>query len=543
MLNRRLFILIAQLVALALLSVVEASAQEPPRLVLQLTIDQLRGDMLPRYRARFGPDGFRRLTDRGMYFTNAHYGTGNTLTASGHAVLVTGADTAEHGMVANEWFDRDSGTIMYATFDARHGLSPVNLTSTTIGDQLVAAAPGRARAFALAGKDRSAIVPGGHLGKAYWFSHKDGSFTTSSYYGTPPAWLRAWDTGAIERYRDREWALSRDRSSYSNVRNAANTNARPDPGATFPHHVSGRDARKFITAFRTTPYLDEYTLDFARELIRSERVGQGAFTDYLSISLSATDYIGHTYGPDSLEYEDNLLRLDATLAAFLAYLDKVIGTDRFVVVLSADHGVDDIPEARQAEGFDAGRFYPKQLLAQVNAALKARLNATEDLVRAFATPGFYLDDSVIARLADNAGTAQSRRAVEDALAEELRKVPGIAYACTRTALLGGQVPDTELGRHIARSFHPTRSGDVVIVQKQFWYLDNDPECCASMHGSPYSYDTYVPVVFYGPGIAARTVSRPIEPASIAPTLAALLKIQPPSGNSAAALPEVLEARE
>ena len=300
------------------------------------------------------------------------------------------------------------------------------------------------------------------------------------------------------------------------------------------------------------------TLDFARELIRSERVGQGAVTDYLSISLSGTDYVGHAYGPNGLEYEDNLLRLDAAISGLLAYLDKVIGVDRFLVVLSADHGVDDSPEAHRADGYDAGRFYPKQLLEQVNASLKSRFHTTEDLIRAFVTPGFYLDVSAIERLANKLRTAVSRggggvgeswdivteptrKAVEDALAEELRKVPGVAYVYTRTDLLAGKVPNTELGRRIARSFRPTRSGDVVIVQKQFWYLYNDPECCASMHGSPYSYDIFVPVIFYGPGIAASTVPRRIEPASIAPTLAGLLKIKPPSGNSAVLLPEVLEA--
>jgi predicted AlkP superfamily pyrophosphatase or phosphodiesterase len=526
-----------------------------PRLVLQLTIDQLRGDMLSRYHARFGKGGFRRLMDGGLYFTNAHYGTGNTFTASGHAVLVTGADTAEHGMVANEWFDRASGKTMYSTFDATHGMSPANLTSTTLGDELVAATQGRSRAFAVAGKDRSAIIPGGHLGKAYWFSDKDGGFTTSTwYYVTRPAWLQAWNNGKpIETYRNRQWQLLGDAASYLNVRNAANPHARPRPGATFPHVMVGDDNRKFLTAFRTSPFLDEHTLNFAEALIRNEKLGQGAATDYLSIGLSGTDYVGHAYGPHSLEYEDHLLRLDASLAAFLTFLDTTVGRDRLLVVLSADHGVDDIPEARRAEGYDADRFYPKKLLEQMNAALKARFQVTVDLVQVFVTPGFYLDRTRIAALgtAANAGTQPSAAGTEKsalvdtvaaALAAELRKVPGVAYAYTRGDLLAGRVPDSDLGRKIVRSFHPTRSGDVVIVQQQFWYLYHDPECCAAMHGSPYSYDTYVPVIFHGAGIEARIVSRAIEPASIAPTLAAFLNVQPPSGNSAPTLSEVLETR-
>jgi arylsulfatase A-like enzyme len=518
--------------------------------VVQITVDQLRGDLLPRYHDRFGADGFRRLVDHGLYFTNAHYGTANTFTASGHAVLVTGADTAEHGMVANEWFDRVSGKIAYAAFDPKGGMSPANLASTTIGDELVLATPG-SRAFAVAGKDRSAIIPGGHLGKAYWFSEEDGSFGTDVYYYAElPDWARAWNKRRpIEDYRRQVWRPLGDTTKYLNASNAANVYARPYANATFPHSFGKRtpapdDFEVFIEAFVTTPFLDEITLAFAQELIVREKVGQGTATDYLSMSLSSNDYVGHAYGPSSVEYEDNLLRLDAGLGKFFAFLDTTIGRDRYVVVLSGDHGTDEIPEARHAAGYDAGRIYPQPLLERMNAALGVRFHTTDKLVAAFSPPGFYLDDAAVARLStaehsDPAAAASLRATIENTLADELRKAPGVAYAFTRTDLIAGRAPGTAIGKKVQRAFHPSRSGDVVIVQKQFWYLYKDAECCAAMHGSPYSYDTFVPIVFYGPGIDAAAVARDVEPASVAPTLAALLRIKAPSGNSAPVLPEVL----
>jgi hypothetical protein len=412
------------------------------------------------------------------------------------------------------------------------------------------ASPG-SRAFAVAGKDRSAIIPGGQLGKAYWFSEASGRFDSNDYYyATLPGWAQDWNRrNPIDRYRGREWRPLRDTSNYLNARSAANPYARPNRGATFPHlfdkptSATG-DLERYIEAFCTTPFLDELTLGFAEELIRQERVGQGTATDYLSISFSATDYIGHAYGPSSVEYEDNLLRLDAGLAELLAFLDTAIGRDRFLVVLSADHGVDEIPEARHAAGFDADRLYPKLLLAQMNAALGTRFHTTENLIAAFAPPGFYLNDAGLTKLAaaqraEGVGAASLRVTLENALAEELRKVPGIAYAFTRSDLLAGHIPHTTIGGKVQRGFHPVRSGDVVVVQKQFWYLYKDADCCAAMHGSPYTYDTFVPVVFYGAGIEAGVVGRNIDPASVAPTLAALLHLKPPSGNAASVLPEVL----
>jgi len=543
--GRRIVHWVAGLALLWVTLAASAQAAEPPRLVLQITVDQLRGDMLARYRDRFGEGGFRRLMDHGLWYANAHYSAGNTFTASGHAVLTTGADTPEHGMVANEWFDRTSGKVMYATADAVSpvlgepvrpgaGLSPRNLTASTFGDELVAASAGRSRAYSVAGKDRSAIIPGGHRGKALWFSELTGGFVSSRYYWDAlPSWVEAWNAGRpVDAYAGRAWTLLRPPESY---RFSESAYGRPPAalGPSFPHLLPAAGEPTFLSALRFTPWLDAHTAAFARELIRREKLGRGSAPDYLAISFSGTDYIGHAFGPDSREYEDQLLRLDGVLAQLFAAADASAGRHRVLLVLSADHGADDIPEAARDKGYEAGRHDPDALRRFANAALRARFGVDADLVQAFVPPGFYLDRARMAEL------GLDPAAVEAALGAALRDVPGIAYAFARSDLLAGRIGRTPLLDRVARSFHPTRSGDVMIVQSPFWYLYPQAQTFAAMHGSPYSYDTHVPVILAGAGIPPRKVYRRVDPASLAPTLAVMLEVKSPSGAHAEVLTEAL----
>lgn len=533
-----------------------APASTPPRLVLQITVDQLRGDLLPRYRKGFGTGGFRLLLDRGVNFANAHYETANTITCSGHAVLVTGADVAQHGIVGNDWFDRETGRPVYCVDDARYpsvgepakaggGLSPAKLTSTTVGDELVSASGRRSRAFAVSGKDRSAVVPGGHLGKAFWFSGITGGMVTSRYYyDALPEWVAAWNARKLYNgYREKGWTPLRPLDSYVNAALASNPYAHPKEslGRTFPHALNAGTDASLVKALRFTPFLDELTADFARELITREKLGRSVdsrnpkapVTDYLSISFSSADYVGHTFGPNSVESEDNLLRLDATLAGLFAFIDKTVGLRNTVIVLSSDHGADDIPEERESLGYDAERMGGDGLRARLSDALKKRFGV-DGLVAAIIPPGVYLDRAKIDAQGLDAG------AVESALADAIRNEPGVAYAFKRSDLLAGHIGHTALLDSVQRAFHPTRSGDVVVIQKQFWYFDDDPDYYAAMHGSPYNYDTFVPIVLLAPGVKPMTSYDAVAPAQIAPTLAAILGIKPPSGCACdPVLPHVL----
>ncbi len=525
-----------------------ASRAEPPKLILQITVDQLRGDMPQRFKDRFGARGFRYLMDHGVVYSNAHYRHSTTFTAVGHATLYTGGSAAQHGFAGNDWYDQETGQRVYCVEDDRHtiigkepkahqGTSPRNLTSTTIGDELVLATGGKARAFGVSIKDRGAIIPAGRLGKAFWYASGSGAFVSSTYYYDDyPDWVKAWNAAKpADRYMDQSWTLLHDPASYV----FADADDRPEEksykklGRTFPHALGNEKASDYYAGLRFVPMGDELTLDFVKELVTQEQVGQRQAPDFLSISFSATDYIGHAFGPNSLEAEDNLLRLDATLADLLRFIDEKVGLARTLVVLSSDHGIDEIPESKSALGFDAGRHYPEKFVEQVDTALQTRFKSEQKLIAAFWNPSLYLNLEPVRMLGYDQAT------VEQALAEEIVKVPGIALAVTRSNLLSGNITDTPILQKVQQAFHPKRSGNVLIVQDQFWYLYPNPEQFAAMHGSPYSYDTFVPIMFAGPGLESKEVRRLVGPEDIAATIAAYLGIKPPSGSVGTALVEAI----
>jgi len=505
-----------------------------------------------RYVPAGSSGGFRYLSEHGVCYTNAHYQHANTFTAVGHAALFTGAHVAQHGIAGNDWYDAVARKNVDSVQDERYpllgqangvaeGCSPLNLTSSTIGDELVMASGRRSRVFSISAKDRGAVLPGGRLGKAFWYSHKTGEFVTSTYYYKEyPAWLVAWNSSnPTERYRGQVWTLKDEPGSYVH----AGHDDRPCErgykylGRTFPHAMATDKRSDFLAALTYTPFSDELLVQFARELIGQEKLGRGQATDMLAVSLSATDQIGHMWGPESLEAEDNVRRVDSLLAGFFRYLDEAVGLDKTLIILSADHGMDEIPECAVAAGFSAGRHYPEKVVRALNDALRVRFKTAQNLVAAFWNPSLYLNLDAVAQLGVDVS------AVERAVAEELLRIPGFAFAATRTDLLTGRLPDAPISRRVQCSFHPTRSGNVLVVPAPFWYLYPEPEKYAATHGSPYTYDTYVPVFLAGPGIKPQAVNRAIAPEDIAPTVAAYLRIKPPSGCTGTALSEVLAGGE
>lgn len=542
-----------------LIGALPATAAETPKLVLQITIDQLRGDMPWRFADRFGEGGFRYLMTKGVSFTNAHYRHSTTFTAVGHATLATGGNAAEHGLAGNDWYDVKSGQRVYCVEDPRHpiigkevtektkhkGTSPRNMTSSSIGDELIIASGGKSRVFSVSIKDRGAILPGGQLGKAFWYSSGSGKFVTSTYYYQDyPEWVKAWNkSDHAGKYKEVTWTLKGPQSEYvyGDQDDRAGEKGYKHLKATFPHQLgNAKKDSDFYKALRFTPMGDEVTLAFAKELVEKESLGQGKATDMLAISFSATDYLGHAYGPNSLEYEDNLLRLDATLADLFGFIDQKIGLDKTLIVLSSDHGIDQVPETlttgfymtRAGEG--AGRHNPRNFLLRVNAALQELYNTKEPLVSAFWNPSLYLNMESVKKL--NLKVSE----IEKALREEILKIPGFAFAVTRTNLLSGMVTSSPILKKVQRAFHPTRSGNVLVVQKPGWYLYPKVDLFAAMHGSPYSYDTYVPIMFAGPNIKPAIVSRLVGPEDIAATVTNYLGIKPPSGSVGEVLSEVVK---
>ncbi|MCJ7837906.1 MAG: alkaline phosphatase family protein [Burkholderiales bacterium] len=532
---------------------------------MQITVDALRADLPQRYAHVLGDGGFRLLWKNGVQYTNAHYQHANTETIVGHVSLATGTVPAAHGMVGNVWFDRELGRLTYNIEDSRYrlltagadvdqkteidptqkaakvdGRSPAAILSSTFSDELAVHFNGKSKIFAVSIKDRGAVSLAGHAGKAFWFSKSSGEFVTSTYYYKKyPDWVYAWNAGKPAlAYAGKSWTLLHPPAKYlfGGADDRAYEIDFPGFGRTFPH-AYGKSGDKYLTTRLTlSPAGDELTLDFAKTLLDNERLGQHEVPDYLAISFSSTDYVGHMFGASSLESEDNLAHLDRTLADLLAHVDRKVGLNNTLIVLSADHGQPEIPGHLHELGIEAAHYFDTKALdkAPAIAALKMKFGMAEELIEAFFQPYIYLNHKLIRE------KGLDQAAVERAVAAELEKFDGVAAAVSSSALRSASLPDTELMRSILRNFHPKRSGDVYLVFNPNVFInDFDGLTVASTHGSPWRYDTFVPVIFAGAGLKPKVISRPVTPYDIAPTLSAYLGVKPPSAAIGNPLPEVL----
>jgi predicted AlkP superfamily pyrophosphatase or phosphodiesterase len=543
-------------------------AERPVRLVLQITVDALRGDLPGRYAHLFGDGGFRYLMEQGVHYTNAHYQHANTETIVGHVSLATGTVPAAHGMVGNVWYDRADGRLVYNIEDPDYrlltagadvdrtteidptqkaakvdGRSPAAILSSTFSDELAVHHGGRSKIFGVSVKDRGAVSLAGHAGRAFWFSKASGEFVTSTYYYDQyPEWVTAWNARKPAlAYADTSWKLMHDSSRYmfGDDDDRDYETDFPGFGRTFPHPYGPPDDKYFTTRLTLSPAGDELTLSFAKALIDNEQLGQDEVPDYLAVSFSSNDYVGHVFGASSLEAEDNLARLDRTLAELLTHVDEKIGLGHTLVVLSADHGQPEVPGYLRELGIQYGRYFDTEALdtAPAIATLKEQFGIAQELIQAYNHPYMYLNRELI----HDRGLDQA--AVERAVAGELVKFDGVAAAVSSTDLRTASLPDTLLMRAILRNFHPARSGDIYVVfEPNVFITDFDGLTVASTHGSPWRYDTFVPVIFAGAGLKSAKVSRPVTPYDVAPTLADYLGVKPPSGSIGNPLLEVVSER-
>ena len=538
-------------------TITNAQTRPEIRLILQITVDGLRGDLLNRYEAGFGKDGFRYLMKQGAVYTNAQYQHANTETIVGHATLATGTFPSQHGMIGNVWFDREAKELAYNIEDAEapllptrdeatkgeqvdpaqklsrtQGRSPRAILVPTFSDGLAAYYGGRSKIFGVSGKDRSAVAMAGKVGKAFWFSTDTGDFVTSSYYyDSYPDWVRDWNAQhQAEKYAGTKWELADDISTYL----LGGQDDRPYEvdlkgyGRVFPHPFGEADDKLLYTRIVVSPVGDRLLLDFSKTLITNEQLGQDAIPDYLSISFSGVDATNHFFGPSSLENEEVVRQLDRTLAELLKFIEKSVGLKHTLTILAADHGMADMPEYMTELGYAAGRLDPDGIMDIANKTGKTF--GIDEVVRFFFRPYMYLNDEKIA------AANIDRTMIEQAVAAALTDSNGIALAVATSTLTSRQAnPITE---QVRNNTNVSRSGDIYVMQEPYWFLfDKGP--VAVMHGSPWRYDTHVPIIFAGPGIDAQAVHRLVHPVDVAPTIASFMGMSPPAASQGVSLKEVL----
>jgi len=506
-------------------SLAAAAPAQParPKLVVLIVIDGLPQRQIEANRNHFVADGFARFLERGSWFANAHYDHAYTVTAAGHAVLLSGASPSRSGIIGNEWRDPDTGEPMYCAQDSsatyighrtqpHDGTSPKNLKVETVGDVLRRADP-RSRVIAVSGKDRGAIMPAGKSGTAYMYMSSTGQFASSTYYmSAHPAWVDRFNAAKpADRFFKTSWTGS-----------AA--------GLPIMYGAPQDDAPglRYYGSLLQGPFADALALDFARAALTGEALGQRGVPDILVVSLSGHDYVNHAFSAESELSQDHTLQIDRLLQAFFHDLDARVGADNYIAVLSADHGFMPTPEYSLKLGLDAGRIASGAMLSRINAALEQRLGQGKWVI-GFSGATLLLNRQWIAQQKlDAASVAQQVKAL-------LLQEAGIAAAYTRDELLSGQRGAEPLFAPMRKSWHADVSGGVQFALKPNWMFGAGN--LGATHGSPYDYDTHVPLMLWGPRwVRAAALTQPVGVVDLAPTLARLLQVSPPASSEGKPLP-------
>lgn len=545
----------------------QAAPLAGPRLVVLVYFDQLRGDYLQRWDELFVDNGFHRLERESAWFQNCHYPYAYTVTAAGHASVATGTTPDRHGIVGNEWYVRSTGTTINSVDSASRydrvpplppqrdvsglrkkasSVSPENLLVPTFADALKKASNGKSKVVALSIKDRSAVLPGGQKPDAcYWFDDATGEFVTSTYYRERiHDWVAAFNASkAIDRWETGEWDRLRpdlDYVRYSGPDEVPGEGTGVLQGHVFPHpFVSGPGKLKvaYYNAVCVSPFGNELLLDLAKRAIDAEELGRHEVPDFLSISFSSNDLIGHVWGPDSQEVLDVTLRSDLIVRDLLAHLDATVGKGNYVLALTADHGICPLPEVSLSRGTEAGRIPADLLGRDAEAFLNQTFGAgrpTEKWLEAVNGPWVYLNQ----RLIKERRLTQAK--VESALAGWLKEQTGIQTVYTRSQLTQRLPESDELGRSVQKCFYAPRSGDLMVVIKPY-YLLTTVFLTGTNHGTPHGYDTHVPLLIHGPGIRPGARKEPVTPLAAAAILSRAAGIAPPSGAQSTVSADLFEA--
>jgi predicted AlkP superfamily pyrophosphatase or phosphodiesterase len=511
-----------------------------PKLVVGIIVDQMRYDLLFRYWDKYAANGFRQMTEEGFLCRNVHYNYIPTYTGPGHASVYSGTTPSVNGIVSNEWFDRASGKTIYCVSDSTvkgvgggSKMSPRNLFTTTVTDELRLATKMESKVIGIALKDRGAILPAGHSANAAYWIDTSGNWITSSYYMQAlPQWVTDFNNKKLQNeYLKQPWKTLLPIEKYTESTTDDNPYEEPyhtELKPVFPHNLPNiRKADPDL--LKRTPFGNTMTKEFALAAIRSEELGHGDATDFLCISFSSTDYVGHQFGVDAIETEDTYLRLDRELSDLFSFLDKWVGKDNLLVFLTADHGAASNPVYLTDRKIPAGVID--------GAALNTKLNALLDTLFG---KGKYISEmsshSITFNQKELASKNLNRKTIEDAVKKFLLSTPGIADAITADELMS-EPENNSLRAMLRAGMNLSRAADIYFILKPQWI---DYNTTGTTHGSGYDYDTHVPLLFWGGKVPAGSTTEHYNITDIAPTISTYLNIAMPSGCSGKVIEELFE---
>ncbi|MDN3593910.1 alkaline phosphatase PafA [Zunongwangia endophytica] len=505
---------------------------EKPKLVVGIVVDQMREEYLYRYYDKFQDNGFKLLMKEGFMAKNTHYNYVPTKTAPGHASIYTGTTPRYHGIISNSWYHRETKRVMgnvedesfetVGTLTPKTGKSPYQLIGTNITDELKISSQGKSKVISISLKDRGAILPGGHLADgAYWYDHESGHFITSTYYAKElPTWVQDYNAlNKPDSLLKLGWETLLPIASYSESNGDMHSYEKGFPGIkrpTFPYDFKKLPKEKRYELLTRTPYGNTIVRELAEAALKNENMGQSSQTDFLAISFSSTDAVGHKFGPQSVEIEDVYLRLDNEIAALIHSLDQQVGRKNYTLFLTADHGGADTPQYLNETKI------PTELSTDVSEKLEAKLLESYgklQLIESYKDQQIYLNRDVL--LKNNLNLKKISNEIRD----YLYTIPGVAQVYTADDLRRLNYTD-KIGSMVQLGYHNTRSGDIAVVYNPISWSGTME--FGTTHGSPYNYDTHVPLLWFGGTIKKGETVKRLNITAIAPTLAEVLHIKFPS---------------
>lgn len=519
---------------------------QQPKLMIGIVIDQLRYDYLERMDTLWSEEGFKRIFNEGYNYRNAHYNYAGTYTGPGHASIYTGTTPSDHGIVGNHWYQRDEKKVVYCTDDSRYKtlgdksrageMSPHRLVANSMCDELRLSTNFKSKVIAISLKDRGSILPGGYSANGvYWFSDETSSFVSSTYYMDKlPKWVHDFNNRKLpEQYMKQTWTPTLPINTYTAFTTGDDVPyERPFLGesrTTFPYKLDSYRKKYGSKAIKSTPFGNTLTFEMAKAAIEGENLGKGAYTDFLAVSFSSTDYMGHQFGPNSVELWDAYVKFDLELADFLKYLDKEVGKDNYTLFITADHGVAEIPLYMYDNKMFAG-YLPDDFLEELQKHSLEQFG--DSLIESFINLNVYLNkEKIKSRKLDRAEVLHTFR-------EFILSRSEVHSVFVPEELVFQSSPMSKQNR-VKNGYWAKRSGDLLLVLHT-GFINSKNNSQGTTHGSPYSYDTRIPILFYGAGIEKGSSVRYVEITDIAPTVSLLLKTSLPSASKGNPLLEIFD---